>query len=80
MVQSGKDLAAYSTTAISFVDRHAAAFGLRNAGAELALRKTDTDRQGQTHLTYDQQYDRLKIRWPQGLASWSPARGTSVSY
>jgi Zn-dependent metalloprotease len=61
VMQSRKDPAAYSTAAISFVDRHAAAFGLRNASAELALRKADRDGQGQTHLTYDQQYGGLPV-------------------
>ncbi|HEU4516020.1 MAG TPA: hypothetical protein VFR77_01850, partial [Steroidobacteraceae bacterium] len=34
-LQARKDPASYSLTAVAFVDRHAAAFGLRNAGAEL---------------------------------------------
>ena len=53
--QSKKDATA------AFVNRHAAALGLRTGSAELALRKTESDRQGQTHLTYTQQYAGLPV-------------------
>ena len=53
--QSKKD----ATTA--FVNRNAAAFGLRAGSAELALRKIESDRQGQTHLTYTQHYAGLPV-------------------
>lgn len=59
--QSSSRSSALNATAMSFVDRHAAAFGLRSAAAELALRNTETDRHGETHLTYAQQYAGLPV-------------------
>src|SRR5688572_23215674 len=50
--QSSSRSSALDAAATSFVDRHAAAFGLRSAAAELKLQKTQTDRHGETHLTY----------------------------
>lgn len=60
--QANREAAASNRlTVASFVNRHAAAFGLRNGSAELALRKTESDRQGYTHLTYDQRYAGLPV-------------------
>ncbi len=39
-----------------FLARHAGIFGIRDAGAELALSASDTDAQGGQHLTYSQRY------------------------
>ena len=59
--QSSSRSSALDAAATSFVDRHAAAFGLRSAATELKLQKTQTDRHGETHLTYAQQYAGLPV-------------------
>src|SRR5262245_16334394 len=52
---------ALDAAARSFIDRHAGAFGLRSTASELKLSRTETDRQGDTHLTYVQQYAGLPV-------------------
>jgi Zn-dependent metalloprotease len=47
--------------AADFINRYAAAFGLRSGIADLALRRTQTDKLGQTHLTYAQLYAGLPV-------------------
>ena len=42
--------------AASFLSRHRRAFGLRDAGEDLALLSTTRDAQGHTHLAYGQRY------------------------
>jgi Zn-dependent metalloprotease len=60
--QATKEAAtSYKFTAAAFINRHAAALGLRTGMAELALRRTESDSQGQTHLTYTQQYAGLPV-------------------
>jgi Zn-dependent metalloprotease len=65
---AGHTAAAVATTAqareasaAAFIDRHAAAFGLRNGARDLTLTKTRTDRVGQTHLSYKQVYAGLPV-------------------
>ena len=60
-VQAARSPAAYAAAAGSFVDRHASAFGLARGSADLELRRTDTDRQGKTHLTYAQKYKGVPV-------------------
>ncbi len=52
--ESSAKAAAFSDATATFVDRNAAAFGLRNGSSELALQRSETDRLGQTHLSYAQ--------------------------
>ena len=60
-VQAARSPASYEAAAASFVDRHAPAFGLARGSADLELRRTDTDRQGKTHLTYAQKYKGIPV-------------------
>ncbi|MGH8252303.1 MAG: M4 family metallopeptidase [Steroidobacteraceae bacterium] len=59
--QAAQKSAVYEAAAGSFIDRHASAFGLSRGSADLALRRTETDAQGQTHLTYAQKYRGLPV-------------------
>jgi Zn-dependent metalloprotease len=60
-LQAPKQSAALEATATAFIDRHAAAFGLRSAASELKLQRVETDRQGVSRLTYIQQYGGLPV-------------------
>ena len=60
-VQAARNSAAQEATAGAFIDRHAAAFGLANGKADLVLRKSQTDAQGWTRLTYAQQYKGVPV-------------------
>ncbi len=47
--------------AVNFVGRNAEAFGLRIGGNDLKLRKTERDKLGQTHLSYEQEYGGVPV-------------------
>ena len=53
--------AAYNLAAATFINRNAAALGLRTGMSDLSLRGADTDKLGQTRLTYDQKYSGLPV-------------------
>ena len=44
-----------------FFSEHGALFGVQNAGAELALAKTQTDYLGMTHMSYNQVYQGVPV-------------------
>ncbi len=50
-----------AASALSFLARHGAAFGLHDAARELDLRGTITDRRGETHLTFEQRHDGVPV-------------------
>lgn len=45
----------------AFVNQHAQAFGLNTGSSELHFRKAETDRLGNSHLTYTQEYAGLPV-------------------
>jgi Zn-dependent metalloprotease len=53
--------ASLDLAAAGFLSQYGAAFGLRGGAADLALRKSEADDIGQTHLTYDQKYKGLPV-------------------
>ena len=52
---------AMKDSAAAFINRHSQALGLRTGTNELKLRKSESDRLGQTHLTYTQEYAGLPV-------------------
>jgi Zn-dependent metalloprotease len=53
--------AALEAHVAEFFDQHGAAFGVGNARTDLNLERVYTDRLGQTHLTYTQEYGGLPV-------------------
>ncbi len=47
--------------AMQFISRHATALGLRIGSADIKLRKSERDRLGRSHLTYEQEYGGVPV-------------------